>query len=317
VSEPSSPSGVEPVTEGLWPLPPGIAADNRNAAPIRAYYFLQDRANREIAFTLEDLANAAGWTGHTPRTYVTKQWRQFIEGPLNGSMRVTSRFLRLTLRDFLKNFTQSRKLLGSYSRSFHAALLSYEFLLPLTRERELRIALDRLFFKDTVAQRIREIGLVDLQRSVPRSGGATDDEYIDAICGAISSYFGGYSIVHVQGRFRAVSNLLTRQEAGKVLAHDDRYLIDETTASVRFIVPCQAVVGAFEEGFGSVSEALDNPSSGLFDAQALTEEVARIRELFFGFFVEAVVDTVQGEDEIWLIETAPSGQRLFKWSADY
>src|SRR6185437_4911126 len=168
---------------GLWPLPPALESEaGRNAAPIRAYRFLNDRATRKVDFVLPDLDAATGWTGDTARTYATKQWRQFLQKQPSGSYRVTSRFLRLTERDFLRNFTQSRQLLGKYARKFHQALVSYEFLLPLTNERILRSELDRLFYTDTVLQRIDEIGLGKLEGVVPRSAHTTDDEYRLLIC---------------------------------------------------------------------------------------------------------------------------------------
>ena len=50
------------------------------------------------------------------------------------------------------------------------------------------------------------------------------------------------------------------------------------------------------------------------DASAIEEEVGAIRGLFFNFFVEAVVKTVLGEDEVWLVETTQQGPRLFVWA---
>ena len=40
--------------------------------------------------------------------------------------------------------------------------------------------------------------------------------------------------------FTGAADIVSREAAAKILAADGRYLIDETTASVRFIVPIQA-----------------------------------------------------------------------------
>ena len=45
---------------------------------------------------------------------------------------------------------------------------------------------------------------------------------------------------------------------------------------------------------------------------ATHEEVRLIRALFFEFFAEAVVHMVDGEDEIWLLETGPA-RGLYVW----
>jgi hypothetical protein len=41
-------------------------------------------------------------------------------------------------------------------------------------------------------------------------------------------------------------------------------------------------------------------------------EVRRIRTIFFEFFVEALVKTIRGEKLIWMLETTPTGQRLYE-----
>jgi hypothetical protein len=102
---------------------------------------------------------------------------------------------------------------------------------------------------------------------------------------------------------------MTRQASLEHVLNGGRYLIDETTAVVRFIVPCKAGTFAFsdtlEASFDWLS-SVDTPDS------ALEDEVQLIRKLFFLLFVDTVVRTVKGEDEIWLVE---SGARhgLYRW----
>jgi hypothetical protein len=104
---------------------------------------------------------------------------------------------------------------------------------------------------------------------------------------------------------------MTRQQAGTLLTEGGSYLVDESTASVRFIVPCKHGVGTFEDALNSLDN-LGNPPS-LLDPVELNAEAAVIRKLFFALFAEAVVRTVRGEDEIWLIEAGVC-HRLYRWS---
>jgi hypothetical protein len=89
-----------------------------------------------------------------------------------------------------------------------------------------------------------------------------------------------------------------------------RYLIDETTAVVRFIIPSQTGMFTLFDTLESVGDL-----RGLFDApddEALETEVDLVRKLFFLLFVETVVRTVKGEDEIWLVESRVC-HRLYRW----
>ena len=287
-----------------------LARAGRNRKPLMAFFFLQDRARTGEPFTLTELGAATGWKGQTPATYATKQWAQLLEQRSAGRFFVKPDFTRLSSEQFLRRFTQKKPIYSEYGRTVHPHVVLYEFLLPLTRETQLKDALDELFFLDGLAQRAREIGLVALAGMVPREPDETDDAFTARVLSEINERFGGYSIVHVQGRFRA-ADLVTRSKAGDMLATGDRYVIDETTASVRFIVPCQTTRRDFDNDY----VALANPVSQASLVQPLeveTEE-SKIRALFFSFFVEAVVKTVMGEEEIWLIETTHHGPRLFVW----
>lgn len=116
-------------------------------------------------------------------------------------------------------------------------------------------------------------------------------------------------MTHVQGCFKA-GDLITRSEAGQCLAKDQPYLIDETTATVRFIIPCTTGQQTFAEEFHSMADALNQIDS--VNQADLDAEVGLIRTLFFQFFVEAVVATVNGEEEIWLLESG-CVNRLYRW----
>ena len=92
----------------------------------------------------------------------------------------------------------------------------------------------------------------------------------------VEGKFGGYSIYHVDGRFRA-AKLSTQDEAADI-NKTSRYLIDETTAVTRFIFPCK-------QG-----------------------EPDKVRFLFKELFINAITDQVSGEDEIWVVESGIRNQ---------
>jgi len=288
-----------------------VAAAGRNRKPLIAYHFLRWCVQRDQAFTLAELAAATGWRGQTPGTYANKQWEQLLEKTGQDGYIVKPEFARLSPSQFMRRFTQKRPVYSEYDRRLHGEAVMYEFLLPLTREAQLRDALDELFYRDAVEQRPREIGLASLARIMTRGAGEDDAAFTRRIVDEVGTRFGGYSITHVNGRFRA-GPIATRNKAGDLLATRERYLIDETTASVRFIVPCSTQIESFSGDYDSICSAV--LAAGTAAPAEIISEVSEIRGLFFSFFVEAVVKTVLGEDEIWLIETTSRGARLFVWA---
>jgi hypothetical protein len=190
-------------------------------------------------------------------------------------------------------------------------VVSYEFLLPLTREDKLRRALDALFYSDTIEQRLRAIGLERVAEIVPRPPGLSDDAYVALVLGVVADRFVGYSISLVNGRYRA-TGLMSRHEAGDFLARDGRYLIDETTAVVRFIIKCDTTRAGYDPDHQPIRPALDGAPAPVASVRAALEEAHMVRALFFELFAEAVVHMVEGEDEIWLLENGAE-RRLYVW----
>ena len=92
-----------------------------------------------------------------------------------------------------------------------------------------------------------------------------------------------------------------------MLESNERYLIDETTAVVRFIIPLWTTRRLSQEGFASA------PIDAQPDTAPLREELLTIHRLFFALFVEGVAKTVLGEDEIWLLEQFGPLQALYVW----
>ncbi len=159
------------------------------------------------------------------------------------------------------------------------------------------------YLQDQLEQRAREIGLDTLRTILTAEPAEKDDAYIERVVTKVGSLLGGYSIGHVHGRFRA-GGLRTHVEAAKVVADRGRYLVDETTAVVRFILPLQ---GSKKEHGGRFDVTKEMT---VLDTSYATE-VDVARRLFIAFFVESVILDIYGEDEIWFLESGPGGERLY------
>jgi Arc/MetJ family transcription regulator len=312
--QPQTPAAPFP-PPGPWPVPASqlTTFGRENIRALRLFGFLNACRTREYAFSEQELFAATQWSTASWKTYRSKQLKNVVSRRTDGRFAVRAAFRRVPIQQFLANFTQARQLISEYERVVFGEVVEYEFLLPLSRENELQRTLDELFFADALEETARQIDVAVLQGMVARTHGETDDELRSRVCREVGSRFGGYSIVHVAGRFRS-GELLSRSEASVLGATGFRYLIDETTAMVRFIVPLRASELGFTEDPRSVKQALNTLSNTrVADEQSLKAEVDLVRSLFFLFFVEAVVETVRGEEEIWLLETSPSGEHVFVW----
>jgi hypothetical protein len=141
----------------------------------------------------------------------------------------------------------------------------------------LRQNLDELFYKDTLNKRLKAINLEELKPIYTKEDNETDNEYYDRLTDQASNLFWGYSISHVSGRFRTGNSILTKIDAAKKLGK--AYLIDETTAVVRFIFPHDDNKKEFHEKLDSLFQLL---------------------------FVKAITEATPNEDEIWLLESMGS-----------
>jgi len=270
---------------------------------VAAYNFFLNHAKTQAVFTADELASATGWSGSTPNTYLSKQVKSVVRRVAPGKFRVKKSFIHMMQDDFVQRVSQKENILPSYRRASYDCILTYEFLMPLTREDLLREALDRLLYKDTLEKQIELVGSSVFKTVMTQRQSETDEAYCSRIAETIGHYFGGYSITHVSGRFR-IQDLLPRQQA-----INTRYVIDETTALVRFIVP----LTTSETRHGEIFSEND---PGKFDANKLADEVRLVRRLFFHIFAEVVVHSVQGEDEIWLSETLNGQHKLYKWEVE-
>lgn len=269
-----------------------------------AYRFLRQKAGDGTTFTAADLERVAGWKRSAFDTYKAKHLRDYISG--RGTFSVHPKFFRVTETEFAEIVGQSRTFVARFRHVVVHTAVRYEFLLPLTNERRLREALDELFYRETLEWRAKEIGREELSQIIPAQTGETDEGYYRRVAERVGSLLGGYSIGHVHGRFRA-SPLLTYEEAARVLADRGRYLVDETTAVVRFIMP----IVASRQVQGATFDVGAAPPPG-----DISRHVDIARRLFIAFFVESVILRIHGEDEIWFLESGPAGERLYVLERD-
>jgi hypothetical protein len=188
-------------------------------------------------------------------------------------------------------------------------VLVFEFFMPLTNQTHLRTALDALFYKDTILSRLRAIGPQTLKAHFEEVAGEDDDAYFARLCEWLATRFQGYSITTVNGRFRA-QNLMTITHAAKIEENGDRYLIDETTAIVRFIFPCGTPARSPVDTADSFEDLEPNP-----DDHSGQQEAKKIRSFFNPLFVQSIIQVVNGEAEIWMVESGMR-TRLHIWRVE-
>lgn len=177
----------------------------------------------------------------------------------------------------------------------------------LSNESYLRTALDSLFYADSIRGRLKSVGLDKVHIQFPRNENESDTSFMDRVCLWITGKFFGYSISHVNGRFRA-GNLKSVREAAELFEKKSgRYLVDETTAIVRFILPCGK---PSENKFHAYNDYREPPLDE--DEQKTKKEASLIRFFFWILFVRSIVEFVNGEDEIWLLESGMTN-RLHIW----
>ena len=267
----------------------------------RAFEFLLKHAESEKPFKLDELVKASGWVKGTAEIYLSKKFNDLVKKK-NGVYHVTPEIFRVRFDDFKDLYRQKQRLFTDYVMGTPQKVLMYEFFMPLSREDRLREALDNLFYKDTIRQRIKELGLSKIRKALNLSSSMSDDEVIQFIIEFMDNTIGGYSLQLVNGRFRAKS-LATRTEAATSPFSQGPYIVDETTAVVRFILP----VSSEENHIMQMN--LFEPAK---ETSSSNERVEQMRWLFLNFFAEAVTRVVKKEDEIWLLG---SGLRsaLYRW----
>jgi hypothetical protein len=252
----------------------------------KAYNFLVSYLRSQETFSMDDFKRATGWDGKTFDTYFSKQYKAFFEPIGNGKYQVRETFRPyLSWQKFQQHVTQVKRVVTDYTPVMLDNVVIYEFYMPLANEGHLRTTLDSLFFRDTILARLKTIGTQPLSAFFGPQNGEADDFYFQRVLNFIEQKFVGYSIFHVSGRFRA-GRLATQDEVAEIHKEGQRYLIDETTAVTRFIFPC---------GDSDTAE--------------------KVRFLFRELFVRSIIQLINGEDEIWMIESGMR-TRAHIWKVD-
>jgi hypothetical protein len=251
-----------------------------------AFNFLREHLQSQEPFTLDEFIAATGWDKPgTINTYLRKQYKGLIEKVRDTppTYRVTDAFWKfVTWRKFKGHVTQVRRVVENYEPKSSKVLI-YDFLMPLTNEEHLRMTLDSMFYKDRVLARLRTVGVPALSAKYPKATGLSDAQYLDQVLDFIKDHFVGYSISHVDGRFRS-DTLLSQDQAAAMQKSGERYLIDETTAVTRFIFPYKT-----------------------------DQELAAIKYLFQVLFIRSIIQLVNGEEQIWMVESGSAGSQLHIW----
>ncbi len=278
----------------------------------KAFVFLLKKFKSQEIFTKDEFQKATKWGDKTFKTYFSKQYKTLlIKSSDNKNYKVSEAFRRFISWDKFKNHvTQNRHVATDYSIFGFDNVIIFEFFMPLTNEGYLRNALDALFYEDSVINRLKSIEKEELEKHFEKQNSETVQDYYERICKWISKIFGGYSISHVNGRFRA-EDLCTRKEACNLIENDKDYLIDETTAIVKFIFPCGQNKIINDLSFEPILDPLKNIEIN----QEIIKEANTIRFLFFKLFVQSIVLVINGEDEIWMMESGMRN-RLHIWKIE-
>src|SRR6266851_9177438 len=285
------------------------AEEGRTDNQRKVFEFLVEHFKSQEPFTKKELEAVTSWQRKSFPTYWSKQFKQFVL-PAGGNLFRVSEGFRPFARweTFQQHVTQVR-VSSDYTLSVHDSVLVFEFFMPLTNEPHLRTALDALFYKDTVLRRLRATGSTKLRAHFSGQDDETEDAYLVRLCEWIAKRFQGYSITTVRGRFRG-HNLMSMTQAATVEENGDRYLIDETTAIVRFIFPCgqpQRISPAPAQDFG-IPEPVSDDQTGVAEAD-------QIRWFFNVLFVQSIIQVVNGEAEIWMVESGMRN-RLHIWRVE-
>ncbi len=277
--------------------------ENSEQSVRNAYIFLLSHSRSPEAFSKEEFKIFASYTNPDNfDTYFSKKFRHFLdESPNNpGKYLISGIFKKYSKWEkFRAYYSQSSKIKASYIEESYKNLMIFEFFMPLTNEHDLKSALDEVFYKDTVKLSLNRIPKQELFKAIPKEEEESEVQYTERICNWISKRFDGYSIGTVRGRFK-IADLRTFSEIALVRERGMDYLIDETTAMVRFI---------FHIGIPSKNQLLFNIEqfNGNIDEDILNadimKEVNQIRFFFKNLFVRNILDLVNGEDEIWMLES--------------
>ena len=249
---------------------------------VKSYDYLQTHAGKIITF--RSFLAFTGWAESTLNIYITKKFKEFLDDrsapgtqPMDREFYVDRSILNVGRDRYYDSFRQKNWIFSKFNHTKYQTVKIYDFFLPLTNENLLRQNLDELFYRDTLNKRLQSINLTDLLPIYPLGKKESEQDYFERLTAQASDLFWGYSISHVGGRFRTGNEFLSRIDAAEKTGK--AYLVDETTAVVRFVFP-------YEDNEIEHHEKLDS--------------------LFRLLFVKAITEATPDEDEIWLLESIGS-----------
>ncbi|MFX1499787.1 MAG: hypothetical protein ACFFDH_02340 [Promethearchaeota archaeon] len=291
--------------------------DENSEDPIRrTYIFLKNHSRTPEPFSKEEFKKFANYPNPGNfDTYFSKKLKQLLEEhPNESGMFLVSRIFKKYSKweKFRAFYSQSTKVKVSYIEEYYKNVMIFEFFMPLTSENDLRASLDELFYKDTVKPALIVIPKNELNNAFSKEDEETEEQYLERICEWISERFGGYSIGTVRGRFR-LDDLKTFAEVALIRSRGLDYLIDETTAIVRFIF---YVGSPIKNSVLFDIEQFYEPSDEIEIQGEIQKEANQVRYIFKNLFVKSILELVNGEDEIWMLESGIRN-RLYIWKNEF
>jgi len=278
----------------------------------RAFFFLKEKSRTPEAFSKKEFKEFAKYPNpNNFDDYFSKKFKHLLEDAPNeeGKYLVSNIFRKYSKWEaFRRYYSQSSKIKADYVEEYYENLMIFEFFLPLTNEGDLRSSLDELFYLNTVKLALNRIPRDELLKVFPKNKNESNNEYMIRICNWISNRFGGYSIGTVRGRFR-VDVLKTYAQEAVLKEKGYNYLVDETTAIVRFIFH---IGNPIKKEIAFNVEQFEEKLNKYINEKKNNKEAIKIRYIFKNLFVRNILDLVNGEDEIWMLE---SGMRncLYIW----
>ena len=213
-----------------------------------AHRFILEHLQSQEPFTIDEFRAATGWDKPgTLNTYLRKQYKGLFEKIGPDLYKGSEAFRKLvSWQKFKQHVTQVRRVVTTYEPSTSEVML-YDFLMPLANEAHLRTTLDALFFKDSLLARLKTIGVAALKTSLKLPDGS-EEKYLKRILAFIEDHFIGYSVFHVDGRFRS-GKLRTQDEVAtrrgaknisstKRLRSHDSFFPTKTATNLRTYVIC-------------------------------------------------------------------------------
>ena len=206
-----------------------------DAQPIsvkRYHTFLVKKFLSMERFTKQDMIGTFGESGNF-HTYWAKKIRPLLL-ECDGGFRLSEYFRKfLDYNEFAKHWSQTSRILADYEAVQKKEFICFQLLLPLSNELILRQALDDLFYTDRLVRRIKVINKSEILRKFPMEGSESESAYYNRITSEFAKLFGGYSISHVNGRYRGLDIVTSAEAADLIMKRGITYLFDETTAIIR------------------------------------------------------------------------------------